>query len=108
MQVKEDSQPTLAALYKATYGFLFFSVPHRGQIIDDIQKMLEVSANHPRNALLYQIRKTSDLLAPQLADFINLIQDRKVVSFYETRQTKQFEFVRFTKLRMLQNIAKSS
>jgi hypothetical protein len=35
----------------------------------------------------------SDLLAFQLADFKNLIRDRKMISFYETRQTRQLEFV---------------
>jgi hypothetical protein len=34
------------------------------------------------------------LLASQLADFKNLIRDRKVVSFYETEQTRQLELVR--------------
>lgn len=63
-------------------------------MIDDIEKMLAKEINHPRGALLEQIRSKSDLLAFQLADFKNLIRDRKVVSFYETGQTRQLEFVR--------------
>lgn len=70
-----------------------FAIPHKGLVVDDIQKMLEGQGNHPRNALLEQIRSKSDLLAFQLADFKNLIRDRKVVSFYETGQTRQLEFV---------------
>jgi hypothetical protein len=72
---------------------LLFAIPHKGLVVDDIQKMLGVQGSHPRNALLEQIRSKSDLLAVQLADFKNLIRDRKVVSFYETGQTRQLELV---------------
>ncbi|KAF2176125.1 hypothetical protein K469DRAFT_718281 [Zopfia rhizophila CBS 207.26] len=54
--------------------------------------MLAGQNNHPRNALLEQIRSKSDLLAYQLVDFKNLIRDRKIISFYETGQTRQLEF----------------
>ena len=55
--------------------------------------MLAGQENHPRNALLQQIKHKSDLLISQLIDFKNLIRDRKVVSFYETEQTRQLELV---------------
>jgi hypothetical protein len=55
--------------------------------------MLAGHETHPRNALLQQISHKSDLLISQLADFKNLIRDRRVVSFYETEQTRQLEFV---------------
>jgi protein SERAC1 len=73
---------------------LLFGIPHKGLVVEDIQKMLAGHENHPRNALLEQIRHKSDLLAFQLADFKNLIRDRKIVSFYETGQTRKLEFVR--------------
>lgn len=72
---------------------LLFGTPHKGLVVDDIQRMLAAREDHPRRELLGQIRNKSDLLAFQLADFKNLIQDRKVVSFYETGQTRQLEFV---------------
>lgn len=72
---------------------LLFGIPHKGLVVDDIQKMLTGQDNHPRDALLQQIRSKSDLLAFQLVDFKNLIRDRKIVSFYETEQTRQLEFV---------------
>jgi hypothetical protein len=72
---------------------LLFGIPHKGLVVDDIQKMVAGQDNHPRNALLEQIRSKSDVLAFQLADFKNLIRDRRVVSFYETGQTRQLEFV---------------
>ncbi|KAF9777835.1 hypothetical protein IL306_004311 [Fusarium sp. DS 682] len=93
VQTNEDDHPTIATLHRATYGMLLFGIPHKGLVVDDIQKMLAGQGNYPRNALLQQIREKSDLLAFQLADFKNLIRDRKIVSFFETAQTRQLEFV---------------
>jgi hypothetical protein len=90
----EDDHPTIATLHKATYGMLLFGIPHRGLVVDDIQKMLAGEDGHPRKELLEQIKQKSDLLASQLDDFRNLVRDRKLVSFYEKRQTRQLQFVR--------------
>ncbi|KAH7385972.1 hypothetical protein BKA66DRAFT_490292 [Pyrenochaeta sp. MPI-SDFR-AT-0127] len=92
VQTDEDDHPTVASLHKATYGMLLFGIPHRGLLLDDIQKMLGKENDHPRSVLLKQIQAKSDLLTFQLADFKNLIRDRKVVSFYETEQTRRLEF----------------
>ncbi|KAL6832120.1 hypothetical protein V8C40DRAFT_163757 [Trichoderma camerunense] len=92
VQTNEDDHPTIATLHKATYGMLLFGIPHKGLVVNDIEKMLAGRDNHPRSALLQQIRVKSDLLENQLTDFKNLIRDRKVVSFYETRQTRQLQF----------------
>ena len=73
---------------------LLFGIPHRGLVSDDILKMLAGEDRHPRRELLGQIKEKSDLLASQLDNFRNLIQDRKVESFYETAQTRQLQFVR--------------
>jgi hypothetical protein len=89
----EDDHPTIACLHKATYGMLLFGIPHRGLVVDEIQKMLAGEDGHPRRRLLEQIRQKSDLLASQLDNFRNLVRDRKVVSFYETEQTRQLQFV---------------
>jgi hypothetical protein len=93
VQTNEEDHPTIATLHRATYGMLLFGIPHKGLIVDDMLKMLAGKENHPRSVLLQQIREKSDLLAFQLADFKNLIRDRKIVSFYETVQTKQLERV---------------
>jgi hypothetical protein len=61
--------------------------------MDDIQQMLAGDGHHPRGQLLQQISSKSDLLIHQLADFKNLIRDRKVVSFYETEQTRRLVLV---------------
>lgn len=93
VQTEEGDHPTIVSLHRATYGMLLFGIPHKGLIVDDIQKMLAGGDNHPRNTLLQQIGSKSDVLAFQLADFKNLIRDRKVVSFYETRQTRMLKLV---------------
>ena len=68
--------------------------------------------NHPRKALLEQISKESDLLVPQLADFKDLIRDRKIVTFYEVEQTRRLEqvshhkFVRLAIINILLRIQK--
>ncbi|KFY94703.1 hypothetical protein V498_03772 [Pseudogymnoascus sp. VKM F-4517 (FW-2822)] len=80
VQTDEDDHPTTASLYRATYGMLLFGIPHKGLVVDDIQKMVAGQESHPRSALLEQIRSKSDLLAFQLDDFKNLIRDRKVDS----------------------------
>ncbi|KFY34178.1 hypothetical protein V494_06986 [Pseudogymnoascus sp. VKM F-4513 (FW-928)] len=80
VQTDEDDHPTVASLYRATYGMLMFGIPHKGLVVDDIQKIVAGENNYPRSTLLAQIRSKSDLLAFQLADFINLIRDRKVDS----------------------------
>ncbi|KAJ4267004.1 hypothetical protein NW762_003102 [Fusarium torreyae] len=78
VQTNEDDHPTTASLHKATYGMLLFGIPHKGLVVDDMQKMLTGKEDHPRSALLQQIRDKSDLLIYQLADFKNLIRDRKI------------------------------
>ncbi|GFP58624.1 kinesin light chain [Trichoderma asperellum] len=92
IQTNEDDDPTIATLHKATYGMLLFGIPHKGLLVNDIEKMLAGQDSHPRSALLQQIGGKSDLLENQLADFKNLVRDRKIVSFYETGQTRQLQF----------------
>ncbi|EAU30101.1 predicted protein [Aspergillus terreus NIH2624] len=89
IQTMEGDHPAITSLYRATYGMLLFAIPHKGLVMDDIEQMLGGDKNHPRGQLLRQISNKSDLLIHQLVDFKNLIRDRKVVSFYETEQTRR-------------------
>ncbi|KAJ5963042.1 hypothetical protein N7501_007983 [Penicillium viridicatum] len=89
IQTMEEDHPAITSLHRATYGMILFAIPHKGLVMDDIQQMLAGDQSHPREQLLKQISSKSDLLMHQLADFKNLIRDRKVVSFYETEQTRQ-------------------
>lgn len=88
-----DDDDALPAIYKATYGMLFFATPHKGLAVSDIRKMLMGQTKHTRNALLNQIDQQSDLLDHQLDAFRNIIRDRRIVSFYERGQTRQLEYV---------------
>ncbi|KAL1615287.1 hypothetical protein SLS56_011861 [Neofusicoccum ribis] len=78
-------------IYAATYGILFFGTPHKGLLVDDIRRLV-AGNDHPRYGLLDQIQLKSDSLSNQLADFRNIFEDRKIVSFYETEQTRQLAF----------------
>ncbi|KAJ5963039.1 hypothetical protein N7501_007980 [Penicillium viridicatum] len=89
IQTMEEDHLAITSLYRATYGMILFAIPHKGLVMDDIQQMLGGDGHHPRETLLRQISSQSDVLIYQLADFKNLIRDRKVVSFYETKQTRQ-------------------
>jgi hypothetical protein len=84
----------VASIYKATYGILFFATPHKELMVTDMKEMLTGRPGHLQHTLLDKIDQTLDLLVYQLADFKNLIRDRKVVSFYETEQTQQLQWVR--------------
>jgi hypothetical protein len=95
VQTDERDDAIIAALYKATYGILFFGTPHQGLPVDNIQGIIAGEEQHPRTALLEQIKVKSDLLIYQRADFRNLIRDRKIISFYETQQTKGLQLVRY-------------
>jgi hypothetical protein len=95
VQTDERDHATIAALHRATYGILFFGTPHKGLVIADIQRMVAGEDHHPRTELLEQIKLKSNLLIHQLADFKNLIRDRKIISFYETQQTRRLELVRY-------------
>ncbi|OXV05498.1 hypothetical protein Egran_06734 [Elaphomyces granulatus] len=90
VQIREDSDP-MASLYKATYGILQFATPNKGMVIDDMKQITEGEENHPRNDLLRDLKLNSSPLIQQLDAFKNLIKDRKVVSFYETRETRRLE-----------------
>ncbi|KAB2099841.1 hypothetical protein AG0111_0g11852 [Alternaria gaisen] len=90
-QMNDNDDVTIAALHRATYGMLLFAIPHKGIAVDGLKKMLGGQEDHSRVGLLEQIKKGSDILAQSLADFKNVVRDRKVVSFYETGQTRQVE-----------------
>ncbi|KAJ6016490.1 hypothetical protein N7540_011081 [Penicillium herquei] len=91
IQTMEEDHPSITSLHRATYGMILFAIPHKGLVMDDIQQMISGDKSNPREQLLQQISSNSDLLIHQLADFKNLIRDRKVVSFYETEQTRRLK-----------------
>ena len=95
MRRVNQTETASTTLHQASYGFVFFAVPHRGMIVDD---MIEtIGESHPRNALLKQItqnpEQTPDSLENQLDHFRELLQHRKVITVYEQLQSQRLERV---------------
>ena len=95
MRHANETMTASTTLHQASYGFVFFAVPHRGMIVDDMAQTLGES--HPRNALFRQIaqnpEQTPDFLEKQLDHFRELLQHRKVVTVYEQLQSRKLERV---------------
>ena len=92
-QADDNLDPALASIHKATYGMLLFAIPFKGLDIEDIQNMLASQDRHPRNQLLDQISPKSTFLAALVADLKNFVGDRKIICFYETRQSQRLQLV---------------
>ncbi|ORX95666.1 hypothetical protein BCR34DRAFT_498311 [Clohesyomyces aquaticus] len=86
----DRDDPTVATLNKATYGLLFFGTPHKGLFIEDILSM--IGGGNPRRGLVEELREKSSSLESQISDFRNLARDYKIVSFYETQQSKRLKW----------------
>ncbi|KAK3343206.1 hypothetical protein B0H65DRAFT_470724 [Neurospora tetraspora] len=85
----------MTALVKATYGIFFLGTPHKGPWVEDMASMLnKVDPNHPRLDLVEQLRCNSRALEDQIADFKNICHKYKIVSFYETQQTRRLHWGR--------------
>jgi hypothetical protein len=69
-------------------AFLFFGTPHKGLLVNEIRKML-VDPKHPRHDLLGQLDSSNKFLGEQLGHFKNVLNERKVYSFYETKLTRE-------------------
>lgn len=60
--------------------------------MDGIRKMLS-DPTHPRNTLIDQIDVKKEFLPDQLLSFKNALHGRQVVSFYETKRTRELQKV---------------
>ncbi|KAF8252046.1 hypothetical protein K440DRAFT_658313 [Wilcoxina mikolae CBS 423.85] len=79
-------------ILRATVALMFFVTPYRGLVVSDMRAMMQ--EDHSRQELLDQIDRKSHLLKSQLADFRNILDDRKVFSFYEMQQIGRLEQIR--------------
>ncbi|KAK2596797.1 hypothetical protein QQS21_006126 [Conoideocrella luteorostrata] len=84
----EEDDELLSALYKATYGMLLFAVPHNGSNVSNMKEMVEDMGNGARGEVLDDISPRSSVLRQQRQAFANAIEDRKIISFYEQKQTR--------------------
>ena len=94
--MNDSDQSTLASLHRATSGICFFAVPHRGLDIEDMKRIMGTE-QHPRTGLVHQINIDSETLKGQLLDFKDILDDTKVVTFYETEQSRRLQRVSFRK-----------
>lgn len=53
-----------------------------------------ISRDHPRQALRDEITSNSEVLPETLTAFKNLMESRKVASFYEVKQTREVALVK--------------
>ncbi|KUL81466.1 hypothetical protein ZTR_09035 [Talaromyces verruculosus] len=60
IQTMDKDHSAITSLHRATYGMIFFGIPHKGLVVEDIQQMLAGDGKHPREKLLQQISRQSD------------------------------------------------
>lgn len=80
------------ALFQSTRAAIFFGTPHRGLLVDDILAM--VGEGSPRVALVNSISSGSNVLKIELEKFFDCSASLRIVSFYETMQTRKLVKVR--------------
>ena len=90
-RVSTSTDSISASAYLATLGTIFFAVPHRGMDIGDMARKVGEEA-HPRTGLIQQIDLNSEDLRDQLKDLRFLLGNRKVVTFYETQESRRVCF----------------
>lgn len=92
---KNDS--TYIDLRKATYGLIFFAVPHQGGHgagLGAIAKNLVQSLTGDANNDIIESLKTNSLFQENQATFFkHQLEDYRIVSVYETKPTKLNKFI---------------
>ncbi|OBT38534.1 hypothetical protein VE00_11057 [Pseudogymnoascus sp. WSF 3629] len=81
--VKDQNGPAL----KATCGILFFAVPHRGMDVEDM--IAAIKYRNTSEKRLGQISKDGSYWRQELDNFVDIIKNYKVASFYETALTQR-------------------
>jgi len=82
----------------ATYGLVFFAVPHRGgyganAALGAVAKNIVVSmTGDSRNDLVESLRQNSSFLENQANLFRHQLEDYRIVSIFEDRMTKLVKF----------------
>lgn len=91
MKAKENDRDH-GALFDSTRATIFFGTPHRGLLVDDILAM--AGDDSPRASLVKSIASGSHALNTELTKFIKYSTSLRIVSFYETSQTRKLVKVR--------------
>ncbi|KFY14076.1 hypothetical protein V491_06163 [Pseudogymnoascus sp. VKM F-3775] len=80
-------QQTSGSTLKATRGILFFAVPHRGMDVEDM--ITAIRYKNTSEERLGQISKDGSYSRQELDNFVDIIKNCKVASFYETALTRR-------------------
>jgi hypothetical protein len=83
----ESVYPVKTELFNATYGILFFGTPHKGLDMNNIASLLTLDS--PRRDLIDSISQNAFQLTEQLRRFKEIVNNFKVVSYYEKLLTPQ-------------------
>ncbi|KAF8535670.1 hypothetical protein BDD12DRAFT_983186 [Trichophaea hybrida] len=84
------SNPTHRHLLDSTRGLFFFGTPHRGLQTAEIEAMVDDMTHEPessRSRLVKHLQANSELLETQKEDLSDILDGRKIFSFYETTKT---------------------
>jgi hypothetical protein len=83
------------ALVDATIAVFFFGTPHQGLRIEELRGMAMdlIPDSDDTVDLLQKLRAGSDFLEMQSEELVELLETKKVVSFYETLRTQAVRMV---------------
>ena len=86
--------PKFSDIHQSVKGIFLFGTPHAGLKVDDLRQMVD-DDDHQGQYILGQLRENSIFLDEQKDNLSRVWEafQGKVVTFYETRETRQMEKV---------------
>lgn len=95
MHAKSD--PSYEEIWQSTFGLVFFGTPHRGgnraSLGDRIANLVRALAGSPNNTFMEALKAESLFLGTLTDDFRQLLEQFRILSFYETRPLGRFGIV---------------
>lgn len=95
MHAKSD--PLYEDISRSTYGLVFFGTPHRGGnhagLGDELARVVRALAGRPANTYMKALKADSIFSENLTDDFRQLLEQYRVLSFYETRPLGRFGIV---------------
>ncbi|KAH7394479.1 hypothetical protein BKA66DRAFT_567421 [Pyrenochaeta sp. MPI-SDFR-AT-0127] len=95
--VHAKSDKSYDDIFRSTFGLVFFSTPHRGGnhagAGDSIARLVRALAGNPENTYMKALKGESIFSEILADDFRQLLEQFRVLSFYETRPLGSFGIV---------------
>jgi hypothetical protein len=84
------------SLLDSTKGIFFFGTPHQGLRTEELEEMAKdlISDSSETTDLLRKLRAGSEFLESQSEELVEILDGKKVVSFYELLGTQTVKKVR--------------